>query len=68
LDRDVRGRRAVFFLADRRRKSVRVKLPALADGRVALRFKRPLSDGAGPVVFTPFELIERLVPLGGASP
>jgi len=28
-----------------------------------LRFKRPFSDGTEAVVFTPFELIERLLPL-----
>jgi Putative transposase len=39
------------------------RLTALADGNVALRFKRPFSDGTEAVVFTPFELIERLLPL-----
>jgi len=39
------------------------RLTALPDGRVALRFKRPFSDGTEAVVFTPFELIERLLPL-----
>lgn len=39
------------------------RLIALPDGRVALRFKRPFSDGTEAVVFTPFELIERLLPL-----
>jgi hypothetical protein len=39
------------------------RLTALSDGRVALRFKRRFSDGTAAVVFTPFELIERLLPL-----
>jgi hypothetical protein len=39
------------------------RLTPLPDGRVALRFKRPFSDGTEAVVFTPFELIERLLPL-----
>jgi hypothetical protein len=39
------------------------RLSQLADGRVALRFKRPFYDGTEAVVFTPFELIERLLPL-----
>jgi hypothetical protein len=39
------------------------RLTLLADGRVALRFKRPFSDGTEAVAFTPFELIERLLPL-----
>jgi Putative transposase/Transposase zinc-binding domain len=39
------------------------RLIALPDGRVALRFKRPFSDGTEAVAFTPFELIERLLPL-----
>ena len=39
------------------------RLPLLPDGRVALRFKRPFADGTEAVVFTPFELIERLLPL-----
>ncbi len=39
------------------------RLSLLSDGRVALRFKRPFSDGTEAVVFTPFELIERLLPL-----
>jgi putative transposase/transposase-like zinc-binding protein len=39
------------------------RLTLLADGRVALRFKRPFADGTEAVVFTPFELIERLLPL-----
>jgi putative transposase/transposase-like zinc-binding protein len=39
------------------------RLTQLADGRVALRFKRPFSDGTQAVVFTPFEFIERLLPL-----
>jgi Putative transposase len=39
------------------------RLSQLADGRVMLRFKRPFSDGTTAVAFTPFELIERLLPL-----
>jgi hypothetical protein len=39
------------------------RLSQLADGRVMLRFKRPFSDGTAAVLFTPFELIERLLPL-----
>ncbi len=39
------------------------RLTLLPDGRVALRFKRPFADGTEAVVFTPFELIERLLPL-----
>jgi hypothetical protein len=39
------------------------RLSRLADGRVMLRFKRPFSDGTEAIVFTPFELIERLLPL-----
>jgi hypothetical protein len=39
------------------------RLTRLPDGRVVLRFKRPFSDGTEAVVFTPFELIERLLPL-----
>ena len=39
------------------------RLTVLPDGRVALRFKRPLTDGTEAVAFTPFELIERLLPL-----
>jgi hypothetical protein len=39
------------------------RLTQLPDGRVALRFKRPFSDGTEAVVFTPRELIERLLPL-----
>jgi hypothetical protein len=39
------------------------RLTPLPDGRVALRFKRPFSDGTEAVVFTPFELTERLLPL-----
>jgi hypothetical protein len=39
------------------------RLSQLADGRVMLRFKRPFSDGTEAVVFTPFQLIERLLPL-----
>ena len=39
------------------------RLTLLPDGRVALRFKRPFSDGTEAVVFTPSELIERLLPL-----
>jgi hypothetical protein len=39
------------------------RLSLLSDGRVALRFKRAFSDGTEAVVFTPFELIERLLPL-----
>jgi hypothetical protein len=37
------------------------RLTLLPDGRVALRFKRRFSDGTEAVVFTPFELIERLL-------
>ena len=39
------------------------RIAQLADGRVMLRFKRPFSDGTAAVLFTPFELIERLLPL-----
>jgi len=39
------------------------RLTRLPDGRLALRFKRPLTDGTEAVVSTPFELIERLLPL-----
>ncbi|HTQ47413.1 MAG TPA: transposase [Polyangiaceae bacterium] len=39
------------------------RLTLLPDGRVALRFKRPFTDGTEAVAFTPFELIERLLPL-----
>lgn len=39
------------------------RLTLLPDGRVALRFKRRFTDGTEAVVFTPFELIERLLPL-----
>ena len=39
------------------------RISQLADGRIMLRFKRPFSDGTAAVVFTPFELIERLLPL-----
>jgi hypothetical protein len=39
------------------------RLTLLSDGRVALRFKRPFTDGTEAVAFTPFELIERLLPL-----
>jgi Putative transposase len=39
------------------------RLTRLPDGRLALRFKRPFTDGTEAVVFTPFELIERLLPL-----
>ncbi len=39
------------------------RLTLLPDGRAALRFKRPFADGTEAVVFTPFELIERLLPL-----
>ena len=39
------------------------RLSQLADGRVMLRFKRPFSDGTEAVVFTPFQLIERLLAL-----
>jgi hypothetical protein len=39
------------------------RLALLPDGRVVLRFKRRFSDGTEAVVFTPFELIERLLPL-----
>ena len=39
------------------------RLTRLPDGRLALRFKRPFTDGTEAVVFTPLELIERLLPL-----
>ena len=39
------------------------RLTALRDGNVALRLKRPWSDGAEALVFTPAELIAKLLPL-----
>ena len=39
------------------------RLRALRDGNVALRLKRPWSDGAEALVFTPAELIAKLLPL-----
>jgi hypothetical protein len=39
------------------------RLSALPDGRVALRLKRPWSDGTDAIIFTPQELIARLLPL-----
>jgi hypothetical protein len=35
----------------------------LRDGRVALALQRPWADGTTHLVFTPQELLERLVPL-----
>lgn len=39
------------------------RLSQLADGRVMLRFKRAFSDGTEAVVFTSFQLVERLLAL-----
>jgi len=39
------------------------RLSELPDGRLSLRFKQPWRDGTSHVVFTPQELIEKLVPL-----
>jgi hypothetical protein len=39
------------------------RLTALPDGSVALRLKRPWSDGTEALVFTPTELIAKLLPL-----
>ena len=39
------------------------RLTRLPDGSLAFRFKRPFTDGTEAVVFAPFELIERLLPL-----
>ena len=39
------------------------RLTELPDGRLALRFKQAWRDGTSHVVFTPHELIERLIPL-----
>ena len=36
---------------------------AATDGRLALAFKQPWRDGTTHVVFTPHELIEKLIPL-----
>lgn len=39
------------------------RLSELPDGRLALQFKQPWRDGTTHVVFTPHELIEKLIPL-----
>ena len=39
------------------------RLQELPDGRLALRFKQPWRDGTSHIVFTPNELIEKLIPL-----
>ena len=39
------------------------RLQELADGRLALRFKQAWRDGTTHIVFTPHELIEKLIPL-----
>mgnify|MGYP001767302558 CR=1 FL=1 len=39
------------------------RLSKLPDGRLALQFKQPWRDGTSHVVFTPQELIEKLIPL-----
>jgi hypothetical protein len=39
------------------------RLQKLPDGRLALRFKQVWRDGTTHIVFTPQELIEKLIPL-----
>jgi hypothetical protein len=39
------------------------RLTQLPDGRLALKFKQPWRDGTTHTVFTPHELIEKLIPL-----
>jgi hypothetical protein len=39
------------------------RLQELPDGRLALRFKQAWRDGTSHIVFTPHELIEKLIPL-----
>jgi hypothetical protein len=39
------------------------RLQELPDGRLALRFKQPCRDGTSHILFTPNELIEKLIPL-----
>ena len=39
------------------------RLQELPDGRLALRFKQAWRDGTAHIVFTPHELIEKLIPL-----
>jgi hypothetical protein len=42
------------------------RLRKLGDGRIAVALQRPWADGTTHLVFTPMELLERLIPLGAA--